>query len=417
MAVDDVCRQSRRLLRPRPLTRVLSAAVPSRSRRTTSGGARDSPSGPMSRRAMPRFGATTSPTCPQTSASTTCACRRSVPRRRIWRAATASSGFCYYHYWFDGRRLLERPFDEVLRSGEPDFPFCLCWANENWTSAWDGKAREILVRSDLLTRRRSRAHPVVGSSVLGPPLHPGRWKSRCYSSTARTISRIRCGPPSAGAPRRQRLGLGEIYLCSMQTGPGARIDPATLGFDAAVQSAPFYNLVRRRGRSLPARGRPQVSAGRAALDTPSAVRIFGGDRGSSGRSVAALHALPVRDAGLRQLAASTGPGRDDPQRDRRPSCTSRGSAKSSEGFRLSSNDEKLVFVNAWNEWAEGNHLEPCREWGTRYLEAHARVLDPQPNERAQSSATSGTATETPTHPSRAGDRALSAAVSPHRRER
>ena len=47
-------------------------------------------------------------------------------------------GFCYYHYWLDGRRILERPFDEVLASGKPDFPFCLCWANESWTGIWHG---------------------------------------------------------------------------------------------------------------------------------------------------------------------------------------------------------------------------------------------------------------------------------------
>ena len=55
------------------------------------------------------------------------------------------SGFCYYHYWFSGRRVLHQPFDDVLASGEPDFPFMLCWANENWTRAWDGGDREILL--------------------------------------------------------------------------------------------------------------------------------------------------------------------------------------------------------------------------------------------------------------------------------
>ena len=64
-------------------------------------------------------------------------CDLRVPEVREAQSALAReygiTGFCYYHYWFNGKRLLNRPFDEVLRSGKPDFPFCLCWANENWT--------------------------------------------------------------------------------------------------------------------------------------------------------------------------------------------------------------------------------------------------------------------------------------------
>jgi len=55
------------------------------------------------------------------------------------------SGFCFYYYWFSGRRLLDMPLDRMLRTGRPDFPYCLCWANENWSRNWDGGNREVLV--------------------------------------------------------------------------------------------------------------------------------------------------------------------------------------------------------------------------------------------------------------------------------
>lgn len=53
-------------------------------------------------------------------------------------------GFCYYHYWFKGKRLIERPFEQVLSSGTPDYPFCLFWANETWSRRWLGEEREVL---------------------------------------------------------------------------------------------------------------------------------------------------------------------------------------------------------------------------------------------------------------------------------
>ena len=72
-----------------------------------------------------------------------------VPEVRAAQAELAAGhgidAFCYYHYWFDGRQLLQRPVDEILRLGEPDFPFLLCWANEPWTRAWDGKTSSVLL--------------------------------------------------------------------------------------------------------------------------------------------------------------------------------------------------------------------------------------------------------------------------------
>ena len=72
-----------------------------------------------------------------------------LPEARAAQAELAASygihGFCYYHYWFNGRRLLGRPLDEILASGQPDFPFCLCWANESWTRGWLGRAEQVLI--------------------------------------------------------------------------------------------------------------------------------------------------------------------------------------------------------------------------------------------------------------------------------
>ena len=72
-----------------------------------------------------------------------------LPETRAAQAELAASygihGFCYYHYWFHGRQVLERPVNEIWKSGEPDFPFCLCWANEHWSRRWDGSNNEVLL--------------------------------------------------------------------------------------------------------------------------------------------------------------------------------------------------------------------------------------------------------------------------------
>ena len=77
-----------------------------------------------------------------------------VPEAREQQAALARDhgieGFCYWHYWFAGERLLDRPFREVLESGRPDFPLCLAWANHTWSGMWSGgddKRRRLLTTS------------------------------------------------------------------------------------------------------------------------------------------------------------------------------------------------------------------------------------------------------------------------------
>ncbi|MGE5495702.1 MAG: glycoside hydrolase family 99-like domain-containing protein [Burkholderiales bacterium] len=74
------------------------------------------------------------------------------PETRQWQAEIAKKhgvyGFCYYHYWFLGKKLLNKPAEEMLRLGQPDMPFCFSWANESWVRTWEGKSKQILIAQE-----------------------------------------------------------------------------------------------------------------------------------------------------------------------------------------------------------------------------------------------------------------------------
>lgn len=298
-----------------------------------------------------------------------------VPQARSAQAELARAhgidAFCYYHYWFHGRRVLERPFDEILASGEPDFPFCLCWANEPWTRSWDGRSGTVLLEqrygpeddvahADWLCRAfadrrylRVDGKPLFlvyrASSLPEPRRTTDRWRERC----------------------RER-GIGELHLARVDSFPEeSAVAPADQGFDAAVEFQPDWGtLVRHRWwlrlRSLLLPGR--------------AVRIR--------RTIHAYDYSTIVDLMLRREPPGyprypcVVPGWDNTPRrvdgaymlvDRSPEEYARWLA---DAMRRAASvpGEPLVFVNAWNEWGEGCHLEPCARFGRAFLEATRAVV-------------------------------------------
>ena len=164
-------------------------------------------------RARPLFPGHYSRTCPPTSGSTTCACPRSGEAQAELAAPHGTHGFCYYYYWFNGRRLLERPLDRGARaSGEPDFPFCVCWANENWTRRWDGHDDEVLIGQQHSPEDDSPLPREPPALLRGPALHPGRAAGRCSCSTARSSCPTSRARPRSGGGWRREAGIGELYL-------------------------------------------------------------------------------------------------------------------------------------------------------------------------------------------------------------
>src|SRR5262249_26115230 len=144
-------------------------------------------------------------------------------------------GFCYHHYWFGGKLLLELPFNEVLGSGRPDFPFCICWANENGTRRWDGAEHEILIaqnHSDEDDRNFIRG--------LFPAFEDRRY-IRVNGKPLLIVYRVNILPEAKHTAEiwRQEAwegGIGEIYLCAAQS--FGILDPKLYGFDAAVEFPP-----------------------------------------------------------------------------------------------------------------------------------------------------------------------------------
>ncbi|MBM3658657.1 MAG: glycosyl hydrolase [Actinobacteria bacterium] len=280
-------------------------------------------------------------------------------------------GFVYYHYWFNGKRLLDRPFDEVLRSGAPDFPFALTWANENWTRRWDGRSHEVLLAQEY-SEADDRAHIRSLLPAFADPRYiriDGRPLFMVYRSTLLPDSRR---TTDVWREEASRAGIGDLYLCRWEH--DGRGDPAVLGFDASADFQPdFARLGRALRRDLPSRIIRRLHLSSQAYrthwiwDYPAVVD------GMLGRPAEDYLRFP-----------SVSPSWDNtPRRQERGMILRNASPTEYERwlrtvldrFTPPSPDENLLFINAWNEWAESNHLEPCLRWGLGYLEATKRALD------------------------------------------
>lgn len=291
-----------------------------------------------------------------------------LPEVREAQAALAREygiyGFCYYHYWFNGKRLLERPFNEVLASGSPDFPFCICWANENWTRRWDAQEHHVLMKQHY-SEHDDLAHIRSLLQALDDPRYV-----RVDGKPLLLIYRVNHLPSPARTAELWRnevrkAGIGEIVLCTVD-GNFERMDPRSIGFDAAVEFQPnllFYQDLRTRVwlRFLrKAFKRPLLTYSelveRALHDPPPPYPRFRGVTPSWDNTAR-------RNKGAFVLEGSTPEAYQEWLE-----TTIRTSSQTASG-------EKVVFINAWNEWAEGNHLEPCQRWGRAYLEATRRALD------------------------------------------
>lgn len=302
-----------------------------------------------------------------------------VPETRQAQAELASRygiyGFCYWHYWFgNGKQLLERPFNEVVSSGKPNYPFCLAWANESWKGFDHGlKDRKVLIEQTYDGESDYTEHfysllPAFEDSryicIKGRPVF-GIYTPNAIPETNRFVELWQA--------LAQKNGLKGIYFIglSMNTGAQTLDDMRELGMDAVntIRLEDFYGKLSHRlsfGERLLNKiknGSPPPRLYRFedvskffynSFDLADIIYptiISGWDHSPrTGREGLILNDYTPEafKKHVRQILSLT---KDKPV------------------------DDKIVFLKSWNEWAEGNYIEPDLKYGHHFLKALKDCLD------------------------------------------
>jgi glycosyltransferase involved in cell wall biosynthesis len=270
-------------------------------------------------------------------------------------------GFCFYVYWFEGRRLLERPVDLWVEKG-PDFPFCICWANENWSRRWDGSDSEILISQEYAAGFEER-FIIDFLPVLTDPRY-----IRVNNAPILPIYRITEFPDPVASIKAFRLaaakhGIPEIHVAMMQS--FGLSDPRPYGCDAAIEFSPPHT-------------------NRLLLDPHSIDGVYSDFAGHIedyvGVATQSINALPtdyVRYRGCFPMWDNTA------RRKNRGHVFVNDAPKAyarwlrflvEEAMTRRERVKPMVFINAWNEWAEGAYLEPDENYGHALLEVTRAAL-------------------------------------------
>ena len=273
-------------------------------------------------------------------------------------------GFCFHHYFFDGKPLMHLPFDQFLKNKDFDIPFCLHWANEPWTAKFDGGIEKGEI---LLNQRHSPDDDIAFFENIEPALRDSRYiningrpllliyRPGLFPNFKKTVERWKkcC----------KKAGLEELYLVNVETGFEKIKPPSFWSCEAAVEFPPHQSKI---------------------VDYHNEIYLF--DRNFKGKIYDYDEVVKVsikKKPPNYKLFRGIFPDWDNTAR-RKESTIFFGASPQKyqawlEGLcRYTENefpeDERFIFINAWNEWAEGAYLEPDRKYGYANLNATARAL-------------------------------------------
>ena len=269
-------------------------------------------------------------------------------------------GFCYYYYWFSGTTLLARPIEEMLSDSESDMPFCVCWANENWTRRWDAKEREILIAQKYLP-----SDDLDFIKGLIPFFKDSRY-IRLKGAPLLIVYRPQQLPDSKNTTKIWRqycesVGIPKIHLCAALT--HGNEEYIKYGFDSGVQFPP-HNF---KTGSLNTRLDFQKTFRGKVFNYYEIAESYLAQQYNDDFIFRTV--FPSWDNTARRKDSATVVLNGTPENyEYWLSATIKITLEKLRG------NGRFVFVNAWNEWAEGCYLEPDQKFANSFLESTLRAM-------------------------------------------
>ncbi len=273
-------------------------------------------------------------------------------------------GFCIHYYWFSGRKVLDKPLSLILSNPQINIRFCINWANENWTRRWDGRRGTVLLKQDYNdqdpTRFAEDLIPIVGDEryirINGRPLIM-LYRANLVPDIRKTTDTWR--------EVLNKAGLGNPYIIMPQT--EEQDDPRHFGLDGAAGFPPH-----KFSEQLPNHRRKFNT-----FDVDFVGKILSYDKMMANGLVHRPEDYPY--------FPGVCPDWDNEARIQHQAMSFHGStpkkygqwldAASRQALNAASAEERIVFINAWNEWAEGAYLEPDRHYGFAHLAETRRIFD------------------------------------------
>lgn len=287
-------------------------------------------------------------------------------------------GFCYYHYWFNGKRILHEPLDRKLKNPKEDLPFMLCWANETWSRRWLGEETEILIKQEyseeddlnhikwMIEAFKDERYITINNRPVYMIYRPMDlpdikktllvWRQECIQA-----------------------GIENPYFIASNSHAG-KLDLREYGFDAIMNFEPQLGILEDFSSDEKSIRKLNRNIKLGVLNSTYKIYDYKDVKQKMAERKLTYPYLPCSFVSWDNSARRGKNGivikNTDPEIFENYLKLE---IQKLEKMKFESNAENLIFINAWNEWAEGNHLEPCVKFGNSFLNAVKSAVNESKN--------------------------------------